>query len=400
MMGGSEKVYFETAELLLEKGHEVIYFSTLEDNTLDNDQIDFFVDEPDYKTNSIIKKIKNSLRFVYSFEAKQKLERLIEKEKPDLAHLHIFYGNLTSSILPVLKKKNIPIVMSVHEYRMLCPTYLMLDQDNKLCELCADGNYVYCVQKKCNKGSLANSAVSAIECYVRDKVFSYENYIDRFIMVSKFIENKHLQFKPQIKKKTVHIYNFLNVSKYATSTKKEDGFLYIGRLSKEKGVDTLIKAFQNLPEIHLKIAGDGVFRDTLENYVLEHDLRNVEFLGFLNSKEIKKVQSEVSYLIVPSEWYENNPMVVIEALSMGKPIIGSDIGGIPELIQEGKNGFLFEPGNLQDLIKTIRNADKLDEKNYMTLSRNARSFAEQNFDREEHYNVLMDTYQEVINETK
>ncbi len=399
-MGGSEKVYFETVELLREKGHEVIFFSTLEKETIPNEQIEYFVDSTDYKTNSFIKKVKNISRFIYSKESKLKIEKLIESEKPDIAHLHIFYGNLTSSILPVLKKNNIPVVMSVHEYRMMCPTYLMLDQSNESCELCANGNYINCIRKQCNKGSLSNSIVSALECYIRDIFFSYEKYVNRFIMVSKFIMSKHAQYRPNIEKKAVHIYNFLDVHQYNTYKEKGDYFLYVGRLSKEKGIDTLIKAFQKLPMLKLKIAGDGILKDSLEAYVQQNNIKNIDFLGFLNTNEIQKVQANATFLVIPSEWYENNPMVGIEALSMGKPIIGANIGGIPELINHEKNGFLFEPKNIDDLVKTINKANSLNDKSYERLSMNARLFAEKYFDRHEHYIALMNTYKQVIKELK
>lgn len=399
MMGGSEKVYFETTKLLEEKGHEVIHFSVLEEKTISSSYSKFFIKNHEYKNGNILDKIKNTFRFIYSVEAKEQLTKLIEQEKPDIAHLHIFYGKLTSSVLPVLKKYNIPSVMSVHEYRMLCPIYLMLDQNNKLCDLCAKGNYMNCFQKKCNNNSYAFSVVSAIECFVRDKFFSYEKYINKFIMVSKFINNKHLEYKPSLKNKTIHLYNFLNINEYfIKDQKKTNNYLFIGRLSNEKGIMTLIKAFKEFPTLNLRIAGDGIMKDDILNYITKHDVHNIELLGFLNTTQIKEIQSKSDYLIIPSEWYENNPMVAIEALAMGIPIIGSDIGGIPELVSQEENGFLFNPTDLQDLIKTIKKASTIDEDTYQKLSFNAREFAEKNFDKEEHYNKLILTYNELIKE--
>lgn len=396
MMGGSEKVYFETAKILEEKGHQVIYFSTQEGKTIPNTNSNFFVKDPQFKNSSLLKKIKNGFRFIYSIEAKEKLTKLIEKEKPDIAHLHIFYGNLTSSILPVLKKNNIPMVMSVHEYRMLCPTYLMLDQNDNICELCAKGNYLNCIQNKCNNGSYLFSAISAIECFIRDYLFSYEKYIDKFIMVSNFINKKHLEYKPSLRNKTIHLYNFLDIQEYKINTQQEmTNFLYIGRLSKEKGIFTLIKAFKKFPQLRLKIAGEGNIKNDLINYINDHKIENIEFLGFLNSNQIKEVQANSSFLIIPSEWYENNPMVAIEALAMGIPIIGANIGGIPELIKNNTNGFLFDSKNIDDLVEIIKKASLLSNKEYNNLSINARSFAEENFDKNQHYNKLITIYNDL-----
>lgn len=287
--------------------------------------------------------------------------------------------------------------MSVHEYRMLCPVYLMLDQKNKICELCAKGNYLNCIQKKCNNGSYAYSAISALECFVRDNFFSYEKYIDKFIMVSNFINQKHLQYKKKLKNKTIHLYNFLDIKDYKTIEINEiRNYLYIGRLSKEKGVMTLIRTFEKFPNLKLRIAGDGDMKKDLENYIIKNNIKNIEFLGFLNSTQIKEVQANSSYLIIPSEWYENNPMVAIEALAMGIPIIGSNIGGIPELVEEEKNGFLFTPNDINDFIKTIDKANSINDKEYANLSLNARKFAEENFGKDQHYNKLIKIYKELI----
>ena len=395
-MGGSEKVYFETAELLKEKGHTVIFFSAKEEKTVEGPGKEFFIKAPDYKSKSIIDKVFNIGRFIYSVEAKRNLEQLILQEKPDIAHLHIFYGNLTSSILPVLKKQGIPTVMSVHEYRMLCPVYLMLDQKNEICELCAGGNYLHTITKKCNKGSLPNSIVSASECYIRDRFFSYEKLIDHFIMVSQFIKDKHLQYKPSLKNKITQLYNFIDLNCYSSQASMGKYYLYIGRLSHEKGIETLIEAFTHFPDLTLKIAGDGPIRSEVENFVAQNNMKNIEFLGFLNQNQIRTIQADAKFIIVPSEWYENNPMVIIESLAMSKPILGANIGGIPELVNEGHNGFLFQPNNINSLISSIQKAEQLDDTRYLQFCKNARLFAEKMFGKEQHYVSLMKLYNKLL----
>jgi len=396
LMGGSEKVYFETAHLLKEKGHSVVFFSVMENKTINDAGKEFFVKDPNLQSTSIIVKFRNIGRFIYSTEAKDNLEKLILHVNPDIAHLHIFYGNLTSSILPILKKYKIPTVMSVHEYRMLCPTSLMLDQSNTPCELCAEGNYFHAIEKKCNKGSLPKSIVSAAECYIRDNFFSYENFIDYFIMVSKFIENKHLEYKPNLKNKILQLYNFIDLNCYSSPLAIGKYYLYIGRLSNEKGIETLIQAFSSFPNLILKIVGDGQIRAKLESCVVKNNLNNIEFLGYLSQEEIKKLQSEAKFIIVPSECYENNPLVIIESLAMSKPIIGANIGGIPELINEGYNGFLFTPKNIKSLIFTIQKAELLDEETYLMFCKNSRIFAENMFSREKHYDSLIELYEKLL----
>ncbi|MFO0793949.1 MAG: glycosyltransferase, partial [Candidatus Brocadiaceae bacterium] len=196
--GGSDRVYFETSKLLEEKGHTVIHFSVNDKEALESPYKKYFLNGIDFlKKDKLC--VKNILRFVYSHEAREKLENLIRNENPEIAHLHIFYGRIGLSILPVLKKYNIPAVMTVHEYKVLCPMYNFLNRNEEICEKCAKGNYFYCVINRCNRNSFLYSFVSALECYVRDSLFNYEKYIDKFIMVSKFIQEKHLKYKPHLR---------------------------------------------------------------------------------------------------------------------------------------------------------------------------------------------------------
>lgn len=395
MMGGSETVYFETAKLLQENRHEVVFFSAKEKKTIDDGFNKYFIKAPILSTSRIIDKFVNAYKFIYSDNAKKQLERLIIEERPDIAHLHIFYGILSSSILPVLKKYNIPVVMSVHEYRMMCPSYTMLDQDYEICEKCSDGNYMHCIANRCNKGSMANSIVSATECFIRDKFFSYERYIDKFIMVSKFIQEKHVHYKKSLEAKSVHLYNFISLPEVSIK-EKCNYHLYIGRLSREKGLYTLIKAFQTQPGLNLKIAGTGPMAVELQEYCKQHKLANIEFLGFVSGTDKENCISSARFVIVPSEWYENNPMSIIESFSLGTPVIGADIGGIPELVQNDKTGYLFKSGSIDELVYILKKIDQLPKERYQSLTVNSLNFADKHFNKNKHYEKLITIYQEVI----
>lgn len=394
--GGSDRVYFETSKILEKNGHEVLFFS-VKDKESENHYCDkYFVKPFDYENTSFLKKIKLATRFIYNKEAKENLELLIQNEKPDIAHLHIFYGHLTSSILPVLKKYNIPTVMSVHEYRMLCPANIMRNNEGEICEKCADGNYLHCIIGKCTKDSLAYSSIAAMECFSRDWFFPYEKYIDKFIMVSQFIMDKHIQYKPSLKSKSEHVYNFIDLSKYSPYYLHENYYLYFGRLSREKGVMTLLKAWRNFPDLHLKIVGTGEVEDDVIKYINKHEMLNVELVGFLNGDALFDVVKKSKFIFVPSEWYENNPMTVIESFALGKPVIGARIGGIPELIEDDFNGYVFNSGDLDDLIKTIKRAESISNKNYELLGTNARNFAEENFNETKYYHNLLKIYKQLL----
>ncbi|BBB33401.1 group 1 glycosyl transferase [Thermotomaculum hydrothermale] len=395
LKGGSETVYLKTGELLQRKGHDVIFFSVRDKEILDTKHSSYFINPVDFKNLPFFKKVLMVKRFFYSKDAANSLEKLILDTKPDIAHLHIFYGRLSLSILPVLKKHKIPVVMTVHEYRMLCPMYLMLDRKGKICEKCAKGNYFHCVFKRCNRGKLLDSMGVSFECFFRDLFFPYEKHIDKFIMVSKFIMKKHIKYKPELEEKSVQIYNFINFDKLTPYHSHENYYLYFGRLSKEKGIFTLLKAWKNFPELKLKIAGSGNEEANLKRMIKENNLKKIKLIGLKKDKELEEIGRKAKFVIVPSEWYENNPMSVIESLALGTPIIGANIGGIPELISDGLTGFLFESKNTSSLIRAIEKAEILDEHKYKEFSKSAHSFAKENFNSEIYYNKLLEVYNNV-----
>ena len=171
----------------------------------------FFVETSDPNEGGVLSKLMRIPSFIYSSKSYNSLKSLLKSEKPDIAHLHIFYGQLTSSVLKALKEEGIPTVMSVHEYRMLCPVSVFMNNKGEICEKCAGNSYWPCVVSKCNKGSYAFSAISALESAFRDRFFDYKEYVDHFIMVSQFIEKKHSQYFPGIENKSSILYNFQNI---------------------------------------------------------------------------------------------------------------------------------------------------------------------------------------------
>jgi glycosyltransferase involved in cell wall biosynthesis len=391
--GGSETVYLNTGKLLESKGHEVIYFSSTNDNNLLHGKNNLFV-ESKYSTEmSFIGKVKGIPNFIYSKSAFHNLEKLIIREKPDIAHLHIFYGVLTSSILKVLKKRGIPCVMSIHEYRLLCPTYTFLNSKNEICEKCANGNKFNCIINKCNKNSLPNSIISAIETYYRDFFFSHLKYIKHFIMVSNFIREKHIEYNGAYREKSSVIYNFHSIftSSIVKLSDKKCDLVYFGRLSKEKGIITLIKSLENKPEITLNIVGTGPEEKRIKDYIKSKKIKNISLLGYLSGENLWSIVQSARYTVVPSEWYENNPMNVIESLLLGTPVIGANIGGIPEIVKK-PHGFIFESKSIDDLSRAIDEAISINEEGYKLLCSNAIEFANQQFSENIHYQNLIKVY--------
>lgn len=392
LKGGAHRVYLDSAALLKENGHEVYFYSLKEEQSIVDENDKFFPEAIDYRGVSFVNKVFAVNSFLSNKKASNNLKEYLDKIKPDVAHVHLFMGGLTTSILKVLKDNNIPIVHTVHDYRLICPSYLFLDGNDKICEKCKNGRFIQCLTNKCSDKSLTQSGILALDAYYRKYIKSPYKYIDKYIFVSKFIYNKHNEYQKGIKLKSVVLHNFIsNLEDIKPNSKKGEYFLYLGRLSREKGVDTLINAAEDA-NISLKIVGNGPLsekKETCKN-------KNIEFLGFKKGEELWKLVKDASFVIVPSEWYENNPLSIIESYAFGKPVIGSEIGGIPEILENNKTGYLFDYGNVTKLKEILLHADSISQDEYALLSKNARNFAEANFNPLKHYKKLISIYNEVI----
>lgn len=391
--GGADRVYLNTGNLLAENQHEVIYFSTDDPNNFESSYSEFFVPFTDNRQAGFARKIANTGNYLNNRAAYKSLNQLIEKYHPDIAHLHLFYGGLSSSVLKALKENNIPVVHSVHDYRLLCPAFVFLDSGNQICEKCRNRSYYQCTIKRCSDGDLFYSSVLSMEAYTRKYFIDPLDYIDHFIFVSKFAQEKHIDFDNRYSEKSSLLYNFTDVLQEKRTSEKGNYFLYFGRLSKEKGLLTLINVAKKL-KLNLKIVGTG----PLEGEATKSAENNghIEFLGYQSGPELAKIIKSSLFSIVPSEWYENNPMSVIEAYSYGIPVIGARIGGIPEIVIENRTGYLFESRNEEDLARVITTASQITPAEYADLSMNARDFADRNFSSGNHYPALMDIYSKVL----
>jgi glycosyltransferase involved in cell wall biosynthesis len=230
------------------------------------------------------------------------------------------------------------------------------------------------------------------DAYFRKYRMNPIDYIHRFIFVSDFIRKKHSSFNPAYQTREKLLYNFVpDLDKIVPTTIKGDYFLFYGRLSREKGIDTLIKAAEKAGT-RLKVVGTG---SLYEKYIAA-SYKNIEFLGYKTGHDLSELIRLASFVLVPSEWYENNPLTILEAYSHGKPVIGSAIGGIPEIIDEGKTGFLFEPGNEAQLVERLLKAEQMTQANYHEMSMKAREFAQTHFHPGSHYRDLVAIYKEVI----
>lgn len=351
--GGSETYIFKLGEYLEQMGHEVQYFGMEHKGRCVGNRVDEYTSDMDFHGGSKISKLTYPLKTIYSKEARVKIRKVLDDFQPDACHLNNFNYQLTPSIiLEVVKwrketKKNCKIIFTAHDYQLVCPNHMLNNPNtHKNCEKCLGGHYINCVNGKCIHNSTAKSVIGMMEAEFWKLKGTYR-YIDKMICCSEFMKTK-LDTNPLFANKTIAIHNFIDKVEWQDNEKK-NYVLYFGRFSKEKGIGTLIKVCQQLPDIQFIFAGTG----PLENVI--NDVPNIKNVGFKKSTELEKLIREARFSIYPSEWYENCPFSVMESQMYGTPVIGADIGGIPELIQAGKTGELFESGNSNSLKLKIQN---------------------------------------------
>lgn len=344
--GGSESYVLGLSEYLINHGHCVQFFGMEDEKNIVGNNIDSYVSNFDFK-NITIQKLFYPLKIIYSIEAKKKLGKLIEYFNPDIIHLNNFNFQITPSILYEIKKKNIPVVMTLHDFQIVCPNHMLyLENKNKVCEACKGKKYRNCVSNRCLHNSITKSIIATIESYLYHRLHVYEKYIDYYISPSEFLKNKFIEFG--VNGDNIYIlHNFIPNGELMNTIKK-NYVLYFGRLSIQKGIKTLIETCKKLNDIQFIIAGDGKFKDEIQG------IKNINYVGFKNGDDLRILISEALFSILPSECYDNCPMSVLESQMLGTPVIGANIGGIPELIQDKKDGLLFEPGNIEDLTNKIK----------------------------------------------
>ena len=394
--GGDCTYLFSLKKLLEEKGHKVIVFSMHHPRNFESEYSKYFVNYINYaeevKKQSLSSGINVLYRTIYSLEAKRKIERLIEEERPDIAHLQNIHHHITPSILYPFKKHNIPVVWTLHDYTIICPNTLFLSQD-RICERCKKARYFWPSVIRCKKNSFLASTMAAIENTVH-RIMKVYDLVDVFIAPSEFLRNKFIEYG--FKEEKLECLGYL-IDIELKDNKKDPGdyYLYVGRISEEKGIKTLIDAAVNNSGGELKIIGSGPLKEDMESYAASKAKNTtIEFLGHKSRDEVIEYIKNSRFVVVPSEWYENYPFSILETFACGKPVIGSKVGGIPELVKDNKTGLTFEIGNSSELSARIKYLENNPEM-AIEMGRNARAFVEQELNAEKHYQTLMEIYKGV-----
>jgi glycosyltransferase involved in cell wall biosynthesis len=384
--GGAEVVMFQERDYLLHSGIEVIDFSMQDERNFESPYESHFVSRKDYEGRRL-SKLGLAVSLIHSREAVSKLAALIDKMHPDLMHCHNVYHQITPSIINVAKSRGIPVVLTLHDFKPVCPVYLRLRAERP-CSLCLDGDFRRVLMNRCAGGSIGASALLYAEAAIQRWLGSYEK-VDRFLAPSRFMRESALhRFRSD---QVTLLYNGVDTSEIEVSTRDEGYVLYLGRLSREKGVETLLRAHEAAGTWDLVVAGTGPLARGLQMRY-----RNAQFVGQSSGQALKATIGGASAIVVPSEWYENCPMSVLEAMAYGKPVVASRIGGIPELVVDGETGLLFEPGDASGL---RTNVSRLmgDASLRTRMGAAGRIRAERQFSIERHNANLLQTYRSLVN---
>ena len=387
--GGAEVVYLEHNRLFEEEGWDVVPFAMKHPRNLPVDTDEHFVDEIEFgHSYGMLGNAVRGAKVIYSLEARRKVRDLIDRQRPAVAHAHNVYHHISPSIFPELKAAGIPTVMTVHDLKLACPAYTMLS-DGKVCERCRGGRIHNVVANRCIKGSLALSSLVMLETITHRALGLYSRNIDRFVAPSRFVMEKLIEWGWP-RERFVYIPNFVDTKTIVPATTAGRGFLYFGRLVAGKGVDVLIKAAAKA-KVSLTIAGTGP-DDAALRALAESEGADATFLGYLGGAELSGPIREARAAVLPSTWYDNAPLMLLEAYAHARPVIGSSIGGIPEMIRAGETGFFVPPGDVDALAEALAKIAAMPDAEVADMGTVGRAWVEREFSPEAYRARVLDLY--------
>lgn len=413
--GGAETYYLTVGSELERMGHEVAYFSMKHPNNLPCKWDKYFVTQREYNdVKNPLSAVRDGIALIYSPEAKRNFQALCEEFRPDVVHLNNVHRQITLSILdaPYLKEHHVPVFYTAHDYVTICPGYLMLDGEGRVCDACLeDGKYRHCIENRCVKGSRAKSALAALEASFNRAHRSNER-IDRVIAPSSFMRSKLIEGGwPE--GKVVALQNFADDAILARAsgvagdvTDRESPYLlFFGRLSAEKGVDVLLRAFDaaapSLPrDMRLIVVGNGPDAAEFRELAASLDSASrIEFAGYQTGDALQTYVERASLAIASSRCRENMPYSIVEAFAAGTPVVGTRIGGIPELVADGVTGFACDPGDVATMADAmVRGAEAfLDAPVYVRMQESCRAYVRENCSRDKFMDQLVELYEEAVN---
>ena len=377
--GGEDSAAIAERNLLESNGNEVLGF------TRHNDEI---------KSYSLWEKAAFIPRTMYSHRTEREIRKAVEDFAPEVAFVHNVYPLISPSLYHTLHSLKVPIVQVVHDFRPFCPNgwfYI----DGQICERCKFGNYLHAVKHRCYKDSYTLSALYSA-ALAGNRMAGMTDKVAAYVCLTNFYRQKMLEVGLPEKKIFIRP-NFIDPVAFAqdrSSPGSGEYALYLGRLSSEKGPLTVLRAFENLPDVPLKIVGTGPLEAEMKQYIHDKHLVNVEMVGFKSGADKWRMIKNALFAIIPSECYENFPMVSLEYFSGAKPIIASNLGGLPHIVEEGKTGLLYRPGDAADLVEKIRSLLSRPAQ-IAEMGNRGRQLAETRYGPQESYSNLMNIFAQV-----
>lgn len=393
--GGSEAVYFDHDALFRQAGWETAVFAMHHPQNEPSPWSQYFADELEFgNAYGMIDKLVMAGKVIYSWEARKKLARLLDEFTPDIAHGHLLYHHLSPSVVSLLHDRGIPTVMTAHDLKLACPAYTMFNRTG-VCERCINGNVLNVIKYRCVRDSLVTSGLVAVESGIHKALGLWKKNLDRVIAPSNFYRNKLIEWGwPE--KQVTYIPNYIDSEAYEPQYAPGDYFFYFGRLTKQKGVETLIRAVAD-SGLRLLLAGTGPDEAYLKSLVPARTNR-IEFLGYCTGDRLKQLIREARAVVLPSVGYENAPISILEAYASGKPVIGSAIGGIPELIREG-TGMTFQSGYVEKLTDCLQRFFDLPAGRIQEMGQEARALVSQEFTSARYFDRMLALYRELLPST-
>lgn len=394
IVGGSSRYFFDISKLLEDKGHSLGYFSMKDEKNLLTKWSKYFVRNTSFEKLELNRLPRILTRMFYSIEARRNISELLDHFKPDIAHLHSIYHHLSPSIILELKKKNIPIVQTLHDYHLISPSHTLF-HNGRICEITKKTSLWKAIFHKCVKNSYSASFLEVLEQYFHHFMGIYTKNVDIFITPSLFMNNKLVEYGIS-KDKIQVLNNFCDYRKFTPTYNPGSYILYFGRLSPEKGLIFLLEVMEKLPQIRLNIVGKGLQKAELKEKAKSRGLNNVMFIEHQSGESLRELIYNSRFTITPSECYETFSLASLESFASGKPVVASRIGALPEIVKDKETGFLFEAGNAEDCVNKINklwNNPILCRK----MGRNARGYVEKYFSPEDHYEKMIGIYKKAIN---
>ncbi len=388
LRGGCERYFFALEELLKTMGHEVRHLSMKHPRNRPSPDLKYFVSEVDFSRNeSLGRSIEKGLRVIYSPQAKRAMEAVLRDTAPDIVHLHNIAHQLSPSILLPLKNGGPPVVQTMHDYKLVCPIYV-LARNGRTCEDCRGGRYYNVAVKGCHPGGFGAAVANAAEMYLHRSILKSYDAVDIFICPSNAMLEKMLSFGiPE--NRLAHVPHFIPVEEYSPRSGPKDYYVYAGRLSREKGLLTLMEAAASVPDMKLLVLGEGPLEEELKTRFGSKPW--IELGGYLHGDELMDALAGAAFSVLPSQCYENSPLAVMESFALGVPVVASRIGGLPEMVTGGETGLLVRPGDAEDLASAISWL-AANPKETERMGAVARRFAEREYSADAHYGRLMEVY--------